>query len=173
MNFVKPASIVFVLAIGAAAVAVSANAQQPTPLPHVPIGLPLQAPGRWSQLGTLRAVVVRRWRIRTQLKFLSILARITLRGPVDPYRGVWISSPPRLRRLQHREIHTGVPVCPLLPLRRNSPPKSGLRFDICARTMTLLRACMSVRQQWIYGNAGTREISTIRKHRTCLLRRLP
>jgi len=49
MNFVKPASIVFVLAIGAAAVAVSASAQQPTPLPHVPIGLPVQAPGRWSQ----------------------------------------------------------------------------------------------------------------------------
>ena len=49
MNFVKPTSIVFVLAIGAAAVAMSASAQQPTPLPHVPIGLPSQAPGRWSQ----------------------------------------------------------------------------------------------------------------------------
>jgi hypothetical protein len=49
MNFVKPTSIVFVLAIGAAAVVLSASAQQPTPLPHVPIGLPSQAPGRWSQ----------------------------------------------------------------------------------------------------------------------------
>ena len=47
MNLVKTAAIVFVLAIGAALVVLSASAQQPTPLPHVHIAVPVTPPPGW------------------------------------------------------------------------------------------------------------------------------
>jgi len=57
MNAVKTTATVLVLAIGAALVVLSASAEQPTPLPHVQIGIPATPPPGWvpKQWADLRA----------------------------------------------------------------------------------------------------------------------
>lgn len=47
MKLVKATEIVFFLATGAALIVLSANAQQPTPLPHVQIAIPTTPPAGW------------------------------------------------------------------------------------------------------------------------------
>jgi hypothetical protein len=57
MKSVKATVIVTFLAMGATLVVLSASAQQPTPFPHVPIGIPTTPPPGWNarQWTTLRA----------------------------------------------------------------------------------------------------------------------
>ncbi len=57
MNAVKATAIVLILAVCAALFVLSASAQQPTPLPHVPIAIPVTPPPGWvpKQWADLRA----------------------------------------------------------------------------------------------------------------------
>jgi hypothetical protein len=57
MKLVKATAIVFFLTTGVALIVLSASAQQPTPLPHVPITIPVTPPGGWGaeQWARLRA----------------------------------------------------------------------------------------------------------------------